>query len=478
MAFSKTGSKPIGLPLADLLYTRRIQLGLSQQQLAKRLREEAKRDGSWSGATPQLIHRYELGTTPRSDSMAWLGTSLKLSLATMQEQARRQRARLESARLLPYLPLDSQQTFSALVDSDDGSGESERREFVKVDSVGSPVVLPGLDLERFHAILTGTRVDSQSLDQLAALTDRFMRQSWSINPRSLLPAIAGHFNGFGNILLGVPPALSSRAHSMTGEIAFLAGYLSLESGLSKDAEFYWQTAERMAQSANNRGLQSTLLTFQGWKARDEGQPARALTALDQAQSLLGRNPNPVVAAFTYYSRSYDLAAMGRSQEAGKDIEKAEQHLKQIPENDMELYLIESIRDDLDSVKGWHLLHLQQYSDAAQVFEQILARIDPAWKAQQAYILAHLGAVHAKQGEAEQAAQTFSKALGIAREAGSSRYEQRTAMMRKQWLGNNDSPAVQRLDEEFLTPTPSGLATKRCPPPEAQPAVDSQPASQR
>ncbi|MGH7866249.1 MAG: hypothetical protein ACREP9_01145, partial [Candidatus Dormibacteraceae bacterium] len=63
MASRKTRRKPVGLPLADLLYLRRRQMRLTQEALAQRLRRESEKNGSWSGATPQLIHRYELGAT-------------------------------------------------------------------------------------------------------------------------------------------------------------------------------------------------------------------------------------------------------------------------------------------------------------------------------------------------------------------------------------------------------------------------------
>ncbi|MGH7869685.1 MAG: hypothetical protein ACREP9_19165, partial [Candidatus Dormibacteraceae bacterium] len=57
---------------------------------------------------------------------------------------------------------------------------------------------------------------------------------------------------------------------------------------------------------------------------------------------------------------------------------------------------------------------------------------------------------ARQDDVEQGAHSFSNALRMARESASSRHKQRTATMRQQWLGNNDSPAVRRLDEEFTT----------------------------
>ncbi|MGH7869098.1 MAG: hypothetical protein ACREP9_16025, partial [Candidatus Dormibacteraceae bacterium] len=276
-----SSNKPIGLPLADLIYMRRKQVGLTQEALALRLQKAAADNGSWSGATPQLIHRYELGATPRSDSLAWLSTSLHLSLEMLKEQARQQRAQLENANLLTS-PLQVNPT---TVDSDAGGSEVERREFAKVSFVGALGVLPGVDLERLRSVLTGTRVDNRSLDQLATVTDNFMRQSWSTDPQSLLPAVVGHFSGFGNILLGIPPALSNRAHSMAGEVAFLAGYLSLKSGLKSDADFYWQASERMAQSAGDNKIPSTIFTIQGRQAHNEGQLDKAKTLLDRATSV-------------------------------------------------------------------------------------------------------------------------------------------------------------------------------------------------
>ncbi|MGH7869099.1 MAG: hypothetical protein ACREP9_16030, partial [Candidatus Dormibacteraceae bacterium] len=87
-------------------------------------------------------------------------------------------------------------------------------------------------------------------------------------------------------------------------------------------------------------------------------------------------------------------------------------------------------------------------DSAETFERILDRIDPSWKTQQANILAHLGSVYAQKGDTERSCHIFSSALNMAREAAAPRYEQMTVNMRQRWLGNNDSPAIQRLDEEF------------------------------
>ncbi|MGH7883845.1 MAG: hypothetical protein ACREN8_13255, partial [Candidatus Dormibacteraceae bacterium] len=252
------------------------------------------------------------------------------------------------------------------------------------------------------------------------------------------------------VLLRVPPKFSTHVLSMAGEVAFLAGYLSLKSGLKTDADFYWQSSEWMAQSAGNTSLQSILFTIRGWRVRDEGPPEKALTIFDQAESLLGERPNPVGAALTYSSRAYNLAAAGRSQSATRDIESADQHLGRLQGKNSELYMLESLHDEVDIVRGWNLFHLRQHEESAQTFGQVLERVDPTWKAQQAHILAHLAPVYAQQGNVELAAHTFSNALGRAREAAAPRYEQMAVRMRKQWLGNNDSPAVKRLDEEFLT----------------------------
>ncbi|MGH7883872.1 MAG: tetratricopeptide repeat protein, partial [Candidatus Dormibacteraceae bacterium] len=114
-----------------------------------------------------------------------------------------------------------------------------------------------------------------------------------------------------------------------------------------------------------------------------------------------------------------------------------------------LYIVESVRDEVDFARGWHLFHLKQYAEAAQTFEQMAARTDPSWKAHRSAILANLGSVYAQQGEVEQAAHTFCSAFRTAQEASAFRHMQRTKTMRQQWLGENDSPAVHRLDEEFL-----------------------------
>ncbi|MGH7882336.1 MAG: hypothetical protein ACREN8_05460 [Candidatus Dormibacteraceae bacterium] len=443
MTSSKTSRKPVGLPLADLIYLRRKQIGLTQEALALRLQKAAIDSGSWSGATPQLIHRYELGATPRLDSVAWLSTALHLSLHMLQDLARQQRAQLENTNLPQRNP--------TAVDSQTGvGGEVERREFAKVGFGGALGVLPGVDLERLNSVLTGTRMDTQSLDQLAMVTDGFMRRSWSVNPQSILPAVGGHFGGFGNILLGVPPPLSARAHSMAAEVAFLAGYLSLKSGLSSDTDFFWQASERIAQSAGDTKLQCIILTIQGWQAYDEGQLAQAKMIFRNAQSVLGANPDPAIAALVYSSHAYPLAATGQEQSATKNIQTADRYLNRIPGNDTWLYILESIRDEVDIARGWHLFYLQQYKESAQTFEQVLGRVDPTWKAQQSCLLADLGSVYAQQGEVEHSVHAFSKALGMAHEAAAPLYAQRTAGMRKQWLGKNDSPTVQRLDEEFLS----------------------------
>ncbi|MGH7869630.1 MAG: hypothetical protein ACREP9_18880 [Candidatus Dormibacteraceae bacterium] len=213
-----------------------------------------------------------------------------------------------------------------MVDSTAGDGEVERREFAKVGFVGALGVLPGVDLERLHSILTGTWVDEQSLDQLAAITQGLMCKSWNIDPQALLEVVNAHFRSFGNVLLGVPSALSSRAFSMAGEAAFLAGYLSLKSGRAEDVDFYWQASNRMAQCAGDNRLRTVLLMVQSWQAEDEGKTEQALKSSEQAQLLLGANPEPVVAALTYSTRAYDFAMTGKSQEASRDTERAEHYL--------------------------------------------------------------------------------------------------------------------------------------------------------
>jgi hypothetical protein len=334
-----------------------------------------------------------------------------------------------------------------IVDSDD----VERREFAKLLALtGASAV--GLDLDRWAAVLAGTRIDGPTLDDMATVTADLMRRAATVTPYSLLPAVRGHLQGICQALVWTPARLTSRAHSLAGQTALLAGYLKLQQESRTEAHEYWALAERFGDMAGDARLLAGLRVVLAWRWEDDDLPL-AIALLDRAESLLGPGSDPAVAVMVLSTRAFLRGRASHADPANAalammDLDSTQSNLSRVPAADDDLYVFRSVTGQSRNYQALALLHLGRHHDAATGLEQLLASIDPTMLSWRSYVTKNLATAIAGMGDPEHACDVFSTALELAASASSPRCVRLVRDSERSWLAGYDGPAARRLGEQI------------------------------
>jgi len=335
--------------------------------------------------------------------------------------------------------------------------------------------MSGIDLDRFAAMLAGTRADDAGLDDFESITLDLIHREATVAPQSLMPSVRGHLKGLRDMLVWTPPSLAPRAHSLAGQTALLAGYLLFKQDRHADADVYWTLADRFGELSGDRRLRAALLVLQAQRSdpfpdRPRSSPQGGenvpltLALLSRAISLLGPTPDPVVAAhvLTFRARSYAEASHSDPAYSGlamHDLEALQTHLGQMPAADTSLYIVESIRGEAVQKGAMTLVHLGRPAEAAAQLVGLLASIGQASPSWRSHVTANLAVARAAMDEPEQACELLGASLHLAGQASAPRAINRVRHARQRWLGHYDGAAALRLDDQLraLPPPPPNRA---------------------
>jgi FimV-like protein len=344
------------------------------------------------------------------------------------------------------------------VDSDD----MRRRQAVKL-LLAAGAAAGGLDLERLARILDGTRVDAPGLNDLEALTGDFIRREATMAPHTLLPAVRGHLNGLHETLVWTPSSLASRAYSLAGQTALLAGYLSFKQDQRAQADIYYTLADRYGEAADDVRLRAAVLLLLGWRWHEEN-PSRAIATLDRAGSILGAKPNPAAAAAILCWRGKFHAEAVQADPthdryAMRDVQDAQAHTSRLLAADSSFYIFESVEGEVTANRALTFLHLNRPKEAAAETYRLLTAIAPESLSWRSFTTTDLATAYADMGDPEHAFELLMEALRLAASASALRCVRWVRVQRQRWpsLAKYDGPAARRLDEQLhalaAPPTP-------------------------
>jgi tetratricopeptide (TPR) repeat protein len=356
---------------------------------------------------------------------------------------------------------------SATVESAVDSDDVKRREFLA--TLGT-FAAPGFDLDRFAAVLAGTRADASVLDDFERITLDLIRQEPTVSPQSLMPAVRGHLAGLRDVLVWTSPALAPRAYSLAGQAALLAGYLGYRQANYASADGYWFLAERFGEVAGDARLGAALLELRAsrWSpAYDIENLPIALGLLDRAVALLGSSPDPATAAYilSFRARKYaeaSRAAPNYTTPAMRDLDSVQTHLSRMPA-DTSVYIVESVTGETVQGHGRALVHLGRPDDAVVHLQRLLASVQEDSRWWRAGILADLAAAHAANGEPEHASDLLGSALRLAADASDGHHRQVVRQARQRWLTHHDGPSLRRLDDQLQALPTAAASTDAHPP---------------
>jgi hypothetical protein len=434
---------PVGRLIAEALHHRSLSEAAALYKKAAR-DAEGVRDATCSPSTVRKwIHDLVI---PQPFARRCISAAWNIPIERLDDAIEAQRAQ--------------QPPPAAPVDSDD----VKRRSFATFLALAGTSAMAGVDLDRFAAVLGGTRVDEPALDDLETLTLDLVHREATLAPASLLPAVRGHLAGLRDVLVWTPPALAPRACSLAGQTALLAGYLWFKQDNHSEADLYWSLADRFGDLAGDLRLRAALLVLQGQRWHGESIPQDGanlpltLTLLDRAVSLLGPNPEPAAAAHVLTFRACAHAEANHTNPAYAarsmhDLDSLQTHLSRMPSVDSGIYIVESIWGEAVQKGAMALVHLGRAADAASDLEGLLASIERASLSWRAGITSDLAAAHAGMGEPEHASDLLSASLRLATQASALRAVNRVRHARQRWLPDYDGPATRRLDEQLLALSP-------------------------
>jgi hypothetical protein len=454
---------PVG-PVGELIAEALRANSYSLSEAAREINKAAKStEGAVGTCRASTVRKWVLGVKPHQDNCRWLSAGLAIPLEQLTQaveglDAQKRAACSDApaefppARTGPYGPVDSEDM------------ERKRREFL-LALTGAAV--GGFDVERWASVLAGTRADRPALDDMETLTIDLVRREATVSPESLLPMARGHLMGLRDMLVWTPASLASRAYSLAGQTALLAGYLWFKRDNHPQSDGYWSLASRCGEMAGDTRLRAALSVLQGQRWEGENSPREGenlpatLGLLDRAVSMLGPDPDPTLAThvFTFRARSYAEASHIDATYAARalhDLDTLHTHLSRLPADDGSLYIVESVGGEAVQKGAMTLVHLGRAADAVRQLEELLSSIDGASGASlswRSHITANLSAGYAAMGEADHACELLGVSLQLAAQGSALRGVNRVRHARMRWLANYDSPNARRLDEQILALSP-------------------------
>jgi hypothetical protein len=455
---------PVGELIAEALRASSYSLSNAAREINKAAKSTEGVVGTCRAST---VRKWVLGVKPHQDNCRWLSAGLAIPLARLTEAVEALDAQNRAARSPAPAELPPTRTGpDGDVDSEDV--ERRRREFL-LALTGAAV--GGFDVERWASVLAGTRADRPALDDMETLTVDLVRLESTVSPDSLLPAVRGHLTGLRDVLVWTPARLAPRAYSLAGQTALLAGYLWLKRDNDPQADAYWSLAERCGDMAGDIRLRAALSVLQGerwegWEGESSPRYGRdgvnlpaTLALLDRAVSMLGPNPEPMLAThvFTFRARSYAEASHLDATYAARalhDLDTLQTHMSRLSSNDDSLYIVESVKGEAVQKGAMTLVHLGRAADAVSQLEQLLSSIDGASLSWRSGVTANLAASYAAMGESDHACKLLGASLELAAQASAPRSVKRVRHARGRWLGNYDSPGARRLDERIIALSPA------------------------
>jgi tetratricopeptide (TPR) repeat protein len=330
-------------------------------------------------------------------------------------------------------------------------GDTERRHFLAwmATLAGTSV----FDVERLTALTLDRRVhglDVRYLDDMESLGGSLMGDWYTHSPQSLLPAASGHLMALRELLPG-PPALARRLASVTGRAALLVGHALLKLERRGDAYAQFSLAETLARDAGDGTLLAGVLAIRSGMyspislGHRQGNTDRAIALLDGAAAAAANAPGRV-RVLVFARRAEERAAGQDEVHALRDMQMAEASLT-LPDDEAFF----GPRDDaeLGAIRGTCEALLGRNREAVGTLQQTAERMHPSLVAWRSAVLADQGAALARLGQIDEACDSLSRALELARQATANDHLQRIAGVRHLYMaGFSGDPAVRRLDDEL------------------------------
>ncbi len=317
--------------------------------------------------------------------------------------------------------------------------------FTPLDSLGEPS-------ERLRkATARPSRLDLQTLDELTAMTARARRLDDRHGSRRVFAAVMAHLETVTGLLEGAPEsALRQRLVSIGGEVAQLAGWLSIDLRQYAAARVYFNLGIDAAEEADAPSLKAFILGNIGHTLSAAGKPKQALDALEVGQAIAAKS------GATATTRSW-LAAVEAHAQAGLGdagaaaclaaLSKAERAITDSKPAEDPAWIYFFNAGQLAHWAGYAHLRLGHAEAARSALQATLDLLDPSFARERSVTLADLAASYVLQAEITEGCRLAIEALNVGG-IDSPRGVQRVRDLRRQLEPWSATAAVKELDERL------------------------------
>jgi tetratricopeptide (TPR) repeat protein len=309
---------------------------------------------------------------------------------------------------------------------------------------GSDTALPHLRSEA----LSPTVVDHGLLDDLRALTDSYRRVDRRLGATAVHTELSRHLERMlGLRSLATRASARRRLAFLAGDAAALLGWQALDSGRPDEAWSRFRVGARAARESGDAALHAFIVAEMAYVPLFAGRSSDALDLVDHAVTIAGTATPPAFRAWLTATKAETLAACGDESASLAAMGQASTLLDTVDEGEPPSPGTSYFdRSHLERWRGQCLVEIGRIDDAHEVITAALDRVDPSFVRARAGMMLDLATAYARRDDLDQACHTAVKALWLARQTNSRRYQQRVVMFRTWLEPRADAQPVRWLDE--------------------------------
>lgn len=442
--------------------------------MRQRLNLTQKRLASETGVATQTIMRAEQNKPINAESRRLLclyfGVSSEiLGLAT---DAREQRKgnhlkcdpEAQAARTLSQTLIQGQALAAQELESSDM--EHSRRNFLQalgitgtsLAAAPSNFLYPPLWERLSRALTQPSSVDEDTILHLEAIT----RDSWRVLQtmtgtfsQSLLQYILQRLEAVTQLLTApLPGEKRARLATVAADFTQIVGELLFDMKENELADHYYSVGLEAARFAENYVMQAAILGRRSFIPIYEKHPERAITWLQQAQSISKHSIPPITQAWLSAIEAEAYANLHQTQGSLQALNMAEYYL----EHSETTYNSENAHTRFSyaillGYQGVCNLKLQRSKIALDILQHAIKQMDGSRTRHCTIILTDIATAYLQMGEIEATLNHIERAIDMLKQVKSVRVLQRILELNKRLEPWRSMPMVKQLDEQIVTLRP-------------------------
>jgi transcriptional regulator with XRE-family HTH domain len=340
------------------------------------------------------------------------------------------------------------------VTAEPGDEDMTRRELLQRAAALAAAIFTPLDLlgepsERLRtAAVSPSRLDSQTLNELAAMTARARRLDDRHGSRKVFAAVMVHLETVTGFLEGSQESPQrQRLVAIGGEVAQLAGWLSIDLRQYAAARVYFNLGINAAEEADDLALKAFILGNIGHTLSAASKPKQALGVLEAAQGIAAKTATATTRSWLAAVEAHAQAGLGATAACLAALDRAELAVadSEPAEDPAWMYFFDA--GQLTHWKGFAQLRLGQAEVAQSTLHATLELLDPSFARERSVTLADLATAYIQQSEIPEGCRLAVEALSLGG-IDSPRGVQRVRDLRRRLEPWRATVAVRELDEQL------------------------------